>query len=561
LALVPLRNLGQYGVNTDVDPIDLPVTVFTAGQNVRFSDGQISRGPVFASLGSSVSTQAPRWSYGYKLQGVANFLVASQNGTVAEVTPNPVSGVLGYSDISVVDYTQATLPMPYTATMLANVVYMNRQDRVPWSKAPGDSQFVTLPNWDSSWRCKALRSFNGCLVAMNITKGATEYPTMVKTSDFAGFGDPPGTWTASLSNSATENVLSDISETIIDGWQLRDKFILYAPNETWQMVPTGDTFVYSYQKIFGSYGVISQNCIAEINNLHFVFGDNDIWMHDGFQPKSLASGRVRKFIYDNMVRSEAYQFFVWSNPKLNEIMFCYVSEDPLCAFPAVSAGAYPGCNRAAVYNWLHDTWYFYDLPYIVGSSISEMGSSSLTYADLTSTSYATVSGAYQAFNDVTRLYQLAVGRGGSVINPALPLQTTGSWANALHMYSFEPLGSVVGLGTIVDVVNAPAFVENYQMDMDDVSKELRGYKIVNMMYPSGRVDNPDNPMTFWYGSSDYTGQAVTYGEPMTFDGQGLYKLDFNSPGRFLSLRMAIGNPVQKFMWSGMDIEYKIVGHR
>lgn len=564
MALVPLRDIGQYGVNTDLDPLDLPVTVFTSASNVRFADGKISRGPVFASLGKSTANTAPRWSYSYRLQSASKFLVANQNGTIASVTPAALGSPLNYTDISITGYTPSEQPMPYTGTILSNVVYLNRQDRVPWSMTPAQTQFNALSNWDSTWRCKALRSFNGSLVAINVTKGAVEYPTMVKTSDFAGFAAVPGSWTASLTNSATENVLSDMTEALVDGWPLRDKFILYSANETWQMVPTGDAFVYGYQKLFSHYGVISQNCIAEVNNLHFVFGDNDIWMHDGFNPKSLASGKVRKFIYDNMVRSQVYQFFVWSNPKLNEVMFCYVSNDPKCAFPALVNGDYPGCNRAAVYNWMHDTWYFYDLPYIVGGGLGEMyssGGAGLTYADFSSTSYETVSGAYQAITDVTRLFPLAVGRGGSVTTPILPLQTTGSWDTATHLYSFELLESIVGIGTIVDVVNAPAFLENSQMDMDDISKEIRGYKIVTSMYPEGRVDNPSNPITFWYGSSDYSGQTTSFGSPMTFNGQEHYKLDFNSPGRYLSLRMALGNPVQKFVWSGMDIEYKVTGHR
>lgn len=561
MALVPLRNLGQFGVNTDLDPLDLPITVFTAGSNVRFSDGKISRGPSFAKLGQYTEQTAPRWSYSYKLQSTAKFLVMNEDGTVAEVYPDAPASPLDYTDISVSGYTPSTQTLPFTATMLSNVVYVNRQDRVPWSITPGSSAFVTLANWDSGWRCKALRSFNGCLVAINVTKGATEYPTMVKTSDFAGFGAVPGTWTASLTNSATENVLSDIAEPLVDGWTLRDKFILYAPNETWQMVPTGDAFIYAYQKLFSHWGVISQNCIAEVNNIHYVFGDDDIWMHDGFTAKSIASGRVRRFIYDNMVKAQSYQFFVWNNTNLNEVMFCYVSNDPYCAFPAEGSS---GCNRAAVYNWTYDTWYFYDLPYIVGGGFGEMysaGGAGVRYSDLTATSYETVSGAYQAVTDVARLFPMAVGRGGTVVNQQLPLQTIGSWDAGTHLYSFELVENIVGLGTLVDVVNAPVYLENLQMDMDDISKELRGYKVVTAMYPEGRIDNPSNPMSFWYGSADYSGQTADYGEVQTFDGQSLYKLDFNSPGRYLSMRMAMGNPVQKFVLSGMDLEYKVTGHR
>lgn len=212
MAIVPIRNLGQLGVMTDVEPVDLHPNVWSYAANVRFADNKISRGPVFSKLGQDTTNTAPRWSYSFRLQGeTSTFLVCNQDGTVATLTPSGVD-TLTYDDVSVAAYTPSSQDLPFTATMLSTVAYVNRQDRVPWAYIPGASDFTTLSVWDSTWRCKALRSFNGCLVALNITKGATEYPTMVKTSDFAAFASEPASWTASLTNSATENVLSDLRD-------------------------------------------------------------------------------------------------------------------------------------------------------------------------------------------------------------------------------------------------------------------------------------------------------------------------------------------------------------
>lgn len=565
MALVPVRNIGQYGVNTDVDPLDLPLAVFNYAANVRFVDNKVSRGPVFAHLGVNAENTAPRWAYGFRLQGESStFLVMAQDGTVASVAPGSPGSPLTRTPMSPAGYTPATLSVPYTATVLSNVMYANRNDRVPWSLTPGSSTFTDLPNWNATWRCQSLRSFNGCLVALNVTKGATVYPTMVKTSDFAPFGSVPATWTASTTNSATENVLSDMVDPIVDGWPLRERFIIYGTNETWVMTPSDDSFIYNYQRLFSNYGMLTQNCVAEVNNQHFVFGTDDIWVHDGFTPKSLASSRVRKFVFNYIVKSQAYQSFVWYRPNLNEVLFCYVSTDPYCAFPVNPSIGYPGCNRAAAYNWLSDTWTFYDLPYIVGGAQGLMygsGTAGLTYPDFGSVTYDTVSGAYQAVEDTSSLYNLAVGRGGSVSASILPLQTTGSWVSGTHLYSYELQDTLVGLGTVVDVVNAPVYLENVQMDMDEVAKELRGYKVVTSVYPAARMDNQSNPMTFWYGGSDYSNQTPQFSPSMTFNGDTQYKLDFNSPGRYLTFKVAMGNPVQKFSWTGMDLEFKVFGHR
>ena len=40
---LPIRNLGGAGVNTDVDPFNLPQNAFSRANNVRFDEGSIKR--------------------------------------------------------------------------------------------------------------------------------------------------------------------------------------------------------------------------------------------------------------------------------------------------------------------------------------------------------------------------------------------------------------------------------------------------------------------------------------------------------------------------------------
>jgi hypothetical protein len=370
---------------------------------------------------------------------------------------------------------------------------------------------------------------------------------MVKTSDFTSFDSTPAYWTAATTNSATENVLGDLQDALVDGWPLRDRLILYANNETWVMNYTGDSLMFSYQRLFTGRGVINTNCVAEYNNTHYVFGYDDIWTHDGYQNKSIALGRVRDFIYNNMIRAEAYQFFVINNPKQGEVLFCYISSDPYCYFPVGGSIGYPGCNRAAVYNYIYDTWYFYDLPYLVGGSLGVAFSGS-TFGDLSSVTYDSVGGTYDSYFDPSRLYLLTVGKS----------QSTYSLGCAVRM--FEPINVAQGAGVIDTAATAPVFLENKQMDMDEISKELRGYKVVNQMWPQGHFDTGAPVITFTWGSSDYSNITPVYDHDMTFDGSTNYKLDFNAPGRYLSLKMTYTG-VQDFSFSGFDIDYQLFGHR
>ena len=122
------------------------------------------------------------------------------------------------------------------------------------------------------------------------------------------------------------------------------------------------------------------------------------------------------------------------------------------SLPGWCSLGYPGCNRAAVYNYIYDTWYFYDLPYIVGGALS-VAYTGATYSDLSSVTYDNLGGTYDSFFDATRLYLVTIGKGnGSTISPAVRI--------------FEPANVSTGGGIIDTVASAPIIVENRQMDMD-----------------------------------------------------------------------------------------------
>ena len=472
MTIVPIRDIGKLGTNTDWSPVDLPITAFTMATNVRFTNNRIQRGPVFNTVGT-LSNTTPSSCLAYKLlNDSSQFLVLNKDGTVVNwVASNPNVAPIE-TNISPSGYTPAPSDLVYTAAILNNVVYINRSDRAPWYKNTSGEQFAPLPNWDAQWRCEALRSFQGTLVALNVTKNGVHYPTMVKTSDFSVFDAVPGSWTADTTNSATENVLGDLQDPLIDGSPLRDRMILYARNETWSMEYRGDNAMFNYRRLFSNRGIINQNCVAEHNSIHYVFGNEDIWSHDGYSYKSIAMGRVRDFIFNNLVRLERNKFFVVNNPKQGEVMFCYVSKDAYCGFPVGGSTGYPGCNRAAVYNYIYDTWYFYDLPYINGAAVGITYSGS-TYVDISSSTYDSLSGNYNAYFDGSQLYLMTVS--------STATNAFGSFASKVHVY--EPSGTLANVGVLDDLATAPVFIENRLMDMDDIAKELRGYKVVNQMWP------------------------------------------------------------------------------
>jgi hypothetical protein len=555
LPIVPIRDLGSIGVITDTDPFDLHMPAFTMAVNARFEDKRISRGPIFGTAGTLVTHPHPRFAISYKqLSGATQFLIANLDGTITSWSAGSVGGGPSVeTDISYSGWLPSAYSEPYTATINNDVVYVNRPDRVPWAKTKGAASFTALANWDSSWRCKAIRSVGGVIVALNVTKGATAYPTMIKTSDFTVFDAVPGAWTATTTNSATENILADLGEPLIDGANLRQNLILYSNNETWTMQPRGDALMFNYYRTFTNAGVINQNCVAEYNAEHFVFGNDDIWAHDGYQKRSIAAGHVRDFIYGNMVRTQSAQFFAFHNPNLYEIAFCYVSSDPYCRFPVGTQGIlFPGCNRAAVYNYRAKTWYFYDLPYVTSAALG-VAFTGAHYSDMAGISYASYAGSYSALNDSSVLAVMMTCEAQT-----LPF---GTLAPAVRTFALPKQAQAAGVYD--PVATGPVFLERAYLDMDSLGEQqLRGYKVAKAVYPEGRFDASAGPITFKFGSADYPNSPLPVYDTaeQTFDGSAYYKLNFRAAGRYLSMQANyVGQ--QGFSFSGFDFDFEVTGRR
>jgi hypothetical protein len=547
----PIVNLGQQGVNTDYAASLLDTNVVSWAQNARFESDGTSRGNIFKMGGPLTVAADPRYLLSYRQQtgtGIYKSIICTLDGRTIAWTANGGHLTSSEVDVSVSGYTPIAQESTYTSCIMNGMVFLNRSDRVPWYLYTLDDNFSYLPDWPAGWTCQSLRSLGPALVAINVTKDGINYSNEVNTSDFSVFGSPPATWIAGPSNSATENLLTDLSEPLVDGLNLRGSMILYSNHETWIMTPTQDDLIYSFSPLFNSYGMINTNCGVSVNNNHYVFGSTDIWSHDGLKFKSIAMGTIRDAIFSNIEYTQRHQFFVYHDDHDKEIGFCYVSNDSRVHYPALVDGSYPGCNRSAVYNYSFDTWTFYDLPYVkYGASGSTNASPSYDYYLGLGTTYSAMNLSYDSISATGNLVTIMVNED----TPAIPAA----------MRAFVRPNNPYDSGIDDLDANAPMVVERLDLNLKQVTPETASYKVITSVYPEGTYATLVRTVDFYVGSTDYAGvHPPVYQGPWTYDAQTHYKVDFTVPGRFISYKIVYSG-LDDFSITGFDLDVEPIGRR
>jgi hypothetical protein len=539
MPLLPIRNLGAAGVITDVDPFNLPFNAFTRAKNVRFSDGNVERSPVFRTAYdyTSSSTKVPSFVFGLSNPGTFDtVLIVNDDFSIDEFSNGTVSSV--HTD------TQSPSPAPVTGTTLASVEYLNRPSRVPIARTPTASTFSTLANWDSTWRTSSLRSFGDFMLALGLTEGSTSYPNRIRFSDITLANQVPGSWDATdTTKSAGFNDLVQLRTPIVDGATLGSNFLIYSSDQVWNMEFVGGTFIFNFRKVFDDAGVINQNCILEVEGKHFVFDTDDIYMNDGITRQSICDNRVRDYIFNGIDMSLQEACFVMHVADLEEIYFCYHTGDDLAVYDEVT-----GCNRAAVYNYRSDTWSFVDLPNVTSGSLANLDTVA-TYAT-TGLTYDSTGGTYHAQESKFTRYPVMVSKKDT---------TAGITSPRLLGLDLVDSGSL-NLPETTEV-NKPMYLERTGIDLDQEAQlPISSYKVINKIFPQITTPATEHEFTFTFGAADLAPDAPAYGSSVTFDNSTDHKLDTRIAGRYLSYKVETPT-IKDFTLSGMDVNIVPTGRR
>lgn len=538
---IPVRELGAVGIVKDVNPFNLPPNAFSDGMNVRFDNNKVQRSPIFRKMQSGLTGTVPVFCYGvYNPTSFDSVIYANNDGRLFSVANATEVSVSEAGHVNNVD------PRPYTGTSLAQCVYLNRPDIAPRVLVPNTTNFVSLPNWPAGWVCNALRSFKSFLMAINLTKGGVSFPNLVNWSDAAPNGSYPGSWDVTdTTKLAGQNVLSQIATPLVDGGPLGENFMLYSKDAAILVEFTGDALMFDWRRLpFDNAGIINQNCWIEINGEHFVWGENDIYAHNGVSKRSIIDQRNRERFFRELNIKKAGVFYIAHDKYRHEIIFCGVSGSANAKF--VNPNGY--CNYGAVYNYLKDTWSFMDLP---NSSAATTANANTvwTYATVpVSLTYENVGGSYFDQEDSFSRYCVMT----SVADTPNGLST------ALHVLDAADQGK---LALALDSATvATAWVQRTGFDLDQVGAELRGYKQVRALMPQVSLFVTSAPLTVQMGAHLVSSSAVVWETAQTFDPTTDYKIDTKAGGRYIAYQFQMPT-AHDFEVPGYDIDVMITGRR
>lgn len=537
MPILPIRNLGQIGVVTDINPYDLPINGVSNANNVRFEDGKIKRSNVFRGVFDTTAA-TPVFTFNYESPGANDKLgVADRNGSVYLYSNGT------QENVTETTWSSTNSDFPYTYTYLQGVAYLNRGDRVPWYYGVSSTDFAEVTDWDSTWRCRSLRAFKDFLIALNVTKDTDKYPNMVKWSDITQYGYLPGSWDENdITTSAGENTIAEMKTDIQDGLTLRDSFIIYSSDQVWSMETTDDILVFRFRKLFDKVGIINTNCVVDVDGRHYFFGTNDLYVHDGNSIESILVGSNWAKVFESINLKESQKFFVAHNQSHKEIIFAYISGDSDANFVNTDY-----CNRAAVFNYSNQTWSFVDLPN-VGSAMSSTYGFEMAWSE--------ASGVWDTFGS-TWYRQEVVGVETMFMVSAA---SSGNNLTASRLYAYETANDGSVPISISTEATKPAFVERVGVDLDESGEELRAYKVIKAIYPQINAKSPGQTVNVKFAGVNTSGANVSWSVSSSFNPMTDYKIDTREGGRYLSWRVET-NDYNDFELSGFDASVVSTGRR
>jgi hypothetical protein len=350
MAIIPFPFSDNPGIAKDIAPQDLPSGLWSDGKNMLFRNRKASKAFGYTEY-IGTTTISPRalffcplnlsgfWIY----PGLTKCYAFDIAGTKANIT-NSGGDYTGGEDSR------------WNFCFLHGLGIVNNGTDLPqlWSPPSLATTLVALTNWPASTYAKVMRSYLNFLIALDVTKSSgTRYAQMVKWSHPADAGAVPSSWDeADATKLAGENLLSETPGVLIDCLPLGGANIVYKEDATYSMTYIGGQYVFGFQRLPLSFGLLAQDCAVQLERQHFAVTNNDIVIHDGVTAVSIVAEKDRQWIFDALEQGGKTRAFAFPYHSRGEVWFCF----------SQTGGAVP--DLACIWNKDRNSITFRDLPHV-----------------------------------------------------------------------------------------------------------------------------------------------------------------------------------------------------
>lgn len=340
-------NLGAIGIIKDTPDTELPGNAFTDGQNVRFTEGAVSKitghEEVFGTPAGAPYYAFPvnkRSDYFWMYASLTDLFITdgTSHGTISETTGSA----------------NATADIGWNGGVLGDgIVVMNSgvDEPLEWTGIGLTDQFAPLSNWPAGMIARVIRPFKQVLVAADIDEGSGRDGTLLRWSHPAAPGSVPASWDYNDdAYDAGRVTIAQGGDFIIDMAPIRDLNMIYKSNSTWTMQFVGGRGQYAFRKVFDNLGLMSTRCVKEVFGRHIVLANGDAVIHDGQTVQQFLTRKWKRWLFNNIDGTNYARSFVTVNHGENEVWIC---------FPQTG---YTLPNIALIWNWWRNTVYVRELP-------------------------------------------------------------------------------------------------------------------------------------------------------------------------------------------------------
>ncbi len=207
-----------------------------------------------------------------------------------------------------------------------------------------------MRRFPQSYISESARIFKNYIVQLYRTVDGTRFPHSVSWSSAAEPGAIPSGFDAASTNDSGVVDLAETPGFIVDCLPLGDANIIYKSDARYSMTYIGGNDVFRFQRLPGNDGLLARECVCDTPIGHvFVTQNADVMIHQGGEARSIADGRISKWLRANLDFSYKSLSYICAVNEKSEVWFAF----PLLNEP-IASDHFP--YNFVVWNWKSDTW-------------------------------------------------------------------------------------------------------------------------------------------------------------------------------------------------------------